>query len=40
MKFQLGLKNNASWWADGSINDAAFVQGIQFLIENGVIAVN
>lgn len=34
------IKNNAGWWADGSIDDNAFVQGIQFLIKNGIIVVN
>jgi len=26
------VKNNAGWWAEGSIDDETFIQGIQFLI--------
>ncbi len=33
------IKNNAEWWADGVIDDDSFVQGIQFLIEDGVIQI-
>ena len=29
------IKNNAGWWADGSIDDSSFVQGIQFLVQEG-----
>ncbi len=29
------IKNNAGWWADGTIDDASFVQGIQFLVKEG-----
>ena len=31
------IKNNAGWWADGTIDDSAFIQGIQFLIKEGVL---
>lgn len=31
------VKNNAGWWADGLIDDSSFVQGIQFLIKEGLI---
>lgn len=34
------VKNNAAWWADGQIDDEAFVSGIQFLIKQGVININ
>ena len=34
------IKNNAGWWADGSIDDDSFIQGIQFLIKEGIIKVN
>ena len=34
------IKNNAGWWADGQIDDTAFLQGIQFLIKEGIIIVN
>ena len=33
------VKNNAGWWADGQIDDQAFVSGMQFLIEEGIITV-
>jgi hypothetical protein len=33
------IKNNAGWWADGQINDTAFVQGIQYLITNGIMDI-
>ena len=33
------VKNNAKWWTDGSIDDNTFVQGIQFLIKEGIMQV-
>jgi len=33
------IKNNAGWWADGSIDDDSFVSGIQFLITNSIINI-
>ena len=33
------IKNNAGWWAAGQIPDSAFVQGIQFLIKEGIIVI-
>ena len=33
------VKNNAGWWAEGAIDDKAFVTGVQFLIEEGIISV-
>jgi len=33
------IRNNAAWWADGQINDNSFIQGIQFLIKEGIIQV-
>ena len=33
------IKNNAAWWADGQIDDTTFVQGIQFLIKEGIMTV-
>jgi len=33
------IKNNAGWWADGIIDDNSFVQGIQFLIKEGILRV-
>jgi len=34
------IKNNAGWWADGSIGDSDFVLGIQFLIKEGIVKVH
>ena len=31
------IKNNAEWWANGSIDDKTFVQGIEYLVKNGII---
>ena len=33
------IKNNAAWWAEGAIDDNAFVQGIQFLIKEGIMQI-
>jgi hypothetical protein len=33
------IKNNAGWWADGAIDDDSFVQGIQFLIKEGIMKI-
>ncbi|MFI5416943.1 MAG: peptidase [Nitrososphaerales archaeon] len=33
------IKNNAKWWAEGTIGDSDFVQGIQYLIKQGIIRV-
>ena len=33
------VKNNAGWWADGAISESEFVQGIQFLIKDGIIVI-
>jgi micrococcal nuclease len=38
-KVPVWIKNNASWWAKGKITDSDFVQGIEFLVSNGVIYV-
>ena len=34
------IKNNAAWWAEGQIDDNSFVQGIQFLIKEGIMKIN
>ena len=34
------IKANAGWWADGTLDDETFLNGITFLIENGVINVS
>jgi len=31
------IRNNAKWWADGLISEDDFVNGIKWLVENGVI---
>ena len=33
------IKNNAGWWADGQIDDSSFVQGIQWLIKEGIMKI-
>ena len=33
------IKNNAAWWADGSIDDASFLEGISYLIQNNIIVI-
>lgn len=33
------IKNNSAWWADDSIDDDSFIQGIQFLIKEGILVV-
>ena len=34
------VKNNAAWWAEGTVDDQTFLNGIKFLIDNGVINVS
>ena len=33
------IKNNAAWWSQGQIDDASFVSGIKYMIENGIMDV-
>ncbi|MGY5144045.1 MAG: peptidase [Candidatus Nitrosopumilus sp. bin_32a] len=33
------VKNNAGWWADGTITESEFISGIKFLITDGIIVV-
>src|SRR5438445_9961334 len=33
------LKNNAGWWHDEKIDDSDFVQGMQYLINQGIIKI-
>ena len=33
------IKNNAGWWADGTIDDKSFIQGIQFLIKENILQI-
>ena len=30
------VKNNAGWWASDQIDDQSFLQGIQYLIKEGI----
>ena len=34
------VKGNAGWWANDQIDDATFVSGIQYLIQEGIISVS
>ena len=31
------IKINAAWWVEGSVDDQTFLNGIEFLVENGII---
>jgi hypothetical protein len=31
------IKNNAGWWAYGSINTESFMEGIEFLVRDGLV---
>ena len=33
-------KASAGWWADGRVSDEAFVRGIEYVIQNGVVQVS
>ena len=33
------IKNNAGWWATDQIDDSSFLQGIQFLIKEGIMMI-
>ncbi|EIJ65907.1 putative phage head-tail adaptor [Candidatus Nitrosopumilus salaria BD31] len=33
------VKNNAGWWADGTITESEFLSGVAFLINDGIIIV-
>ena len=33
------VKNNAGWWADEQIPDSAFIDGIEYLIKQGIVVV-
>ena len=34
------VKNNAGWWADGTISENDFLNGIQYLIKMGIMQVS
>ncbi len=33
------IKSNAGWWAEGQIDDRSFVEGIQFMIKEGLMKI-
>ena len=33
------VRSNAGWWAEGAIDDASFLQALQFLIREGILVV-
>ena len=33
------IKNNAKWWAEGSISEADYIQSLEYLITNGIIHI-
>ena len=33
------IKNNAGWWASDLIDDSSFLQGIQYLIKEGIMII-
>ena len=34
------VKSNAGWWAEGTVDDTTFLNGITYLVENGIIDVS
>jgi len=34
------IKTNAGWWVEGAVDDTTFLNGIEFLVENGIINVS
>jgi len=34
------IKNNAGWWADGTIDDDSFITGLTYLIDNNILSVS
>ena len=34
------IRNNAVWWSEGAISEDDFVNGIEFLVQNGIIQVS
>jgi len=39
MSIPAWVKNNALWWAEGKISDMDYVQGIEYLINQGIIKI-
>lgn len=40
LEIPMWIKNNAGWWAKGQIQDSDFVDGIQFMIKEGIMVIN
>ena len=38
-KIPAWIKNNAGWWATDQIDDSSFLQGIQYLIKEGIMVI-
>ncbi|MFQ5497399.1 MAG: hypothetical protein ACE5DU_05880, partial [Nitrosopumilus sp.] len=34
------IRNNAEWWATGTITDSVFVSGIEYMLENNIIMIS
>jgi hypothetical protein len=34
------IKNNAKWWATGTITNSEFVSAIEFMLENNIIMIS
>ena len=34
------IKNNAKWWSSDTVSDSEFIDGLEYLIEKGLITVN
>lgn len=34
------VRSNAAWWAEGAIDDDSFVQGIQYMIKEGMMRIS
>lgn len=33
------VRNNAKWWAQGQLGDSDFIQGVQYLIQQGILKI-
>jgi len=40
VQIPLWIKNNAGWWAEGQINDADFLSGIEYMIKETIIVIS
>lgn len=39
LKIPSWIKNNAKWWAEGSLTDDDFTKGIQYMVQNGIMKI-